>query len=288
MAISSYKIYLMGWFAASSGDAGEWRKLVDIKDFPDLIEPPEQLETTTLSNRNRTYIPGIQQSSDKTFTCNYSKSDYDRLVNLKDHLYGYAVWMGGTEDPHLAPPALEASEDGTTQYAVWFGATVAGGVATPTGSEGKFGFIGYLSPSVSGAGVNEVVNMVVTITPASDISDDGTLDWGYNTPAQIPNSDAGELGSITITSVAGTAVGDTNLTTNYSLGEDESYVYKIGDSAPVINYFNEPDFTWTAWDGTANTAVGAANNGKKITVAVLNAQNLAIKAGSQTLVVKTT
>lgn len=263
MAISSYKIYLMGWFAASSGDAGEWRKLVDIKDFPDLIEPPEQLETTTLSNRNRTYIPGIQQSSDKTFTCNYSKSDYDRLVELKDKLYGYAVWMGGTEDASTH-------------------------ISTPTGSEGKFGFIGYLSPSVSGAGVNEVVNMTVTITPASDISDDGTLDWGYNTPAQIPNSDAGELGAITVTSVAGTAVGDTNLTTNYSLGDNESYVYKIADTAPVINYFTQPDFTWTAWDGTANTAVGAANNGKKITVAVLNAQNLAIKAGSQTLVVKTT
>ena len=163
MAISSYKVFLMGLYAPASGTTGEWKKIIDIKDFPDLIEPPEQLETTTLSNRNHTYIPGIQNTSDKTFTCNYTAADYATVAALKDHLYGYAVWFGGTEDSSTH-------------------------VVTPSGSDGKFAFAGYLTPSVSGAGVNEVVNMTLTITPATDISDDGTVDWGSYTPTLIPNS----------------------------------------------------------------------------------------------------
>lgn len=163
MAISSYKVFLMGLYAPATGSTGEWKKLIDIKDFPDLIEPPEQLETTTLSNRNRTYIPGIQDASDKTFTCNYTKADFDKVAALQGSLYGYAVWFGGTEDS-------------TTH------------VVTPTGTDGKFAFAGYLTPSVSGAGVNEVVNMTLTITPATDISSDGTIDWGSYTETLIPST----------------------------------------------------------------------------------------------------
>ena len=161
MAISSYKVFLMGLFAPSTGTTGVWQKLVDIKDFPDLIEPPEQLETTTLSNKNRTYIPGIQDASEKTFTCNYTKADFDRLAALQGTLYGYAVWFGGTE---------------------------ADSVVTPTGSDGKFSFAGYITPSVSGAGVNEVVNMTITITPATDITTDGDVDWGAYTETLIPTT----------------------------------------------------------------------------------------------------
>lgn len=161
MAISSYKVFLMGLYAPATGTTGVWQKLVDIKDFPDLIEPPEQLETTTLSNKNRTYIPGIQDASEKTFTCNYTKADFDKLAALQGTLYGYAVWFGGTE--------VDA-------------------VVTPTGSDGKFSFAGYITPSVSGAGVNEVVNMTITITPATDITTDGEVDWGAYTETLIPTT----------------------------------------------------------------------------------------------------
>lgn len=153
----------MGLYAPASGTTGEWKKLTDIKDFPDLIDPPERLQTTTLSNKNHTYIPGIQDTSEKTFTCNYDSTEYAKLAALKDTLYGYAVWFGGTED--------------STTHQV-----------TPSGTDGKFAFAGYLTVSVAGAGVNEVVNMTVSITPATDISDDGTIDWGSYTPANIPNS----------------------------------------------------------------------------------------------------
>ena len=51
-------------------------KVVDIKDFPDLIGDPNMLETTTLSDEAVTNIPGIRSSDMLTFTCNYTKTDF--------------------------------------------------------------------------------------------------------------------------------------------------------------------------------------------------------------------
>lgn len=139
MAISTYKIFLMK--KGSSEDTYE--KLVDIKDFPDLGGPPEMLETTTLSDGAQTYIPGIQSLDSLEFTANYTKEDYSTLK------------------------ALEGTE---TEFAVWFGGTVSGGTVTPTGSDGKFEFSGQLSVFPVGGGVNEVVDMTITIAPSTVIS----------------------------------------------------------------------------------------------------------------------
>ena len=98
----------------------------------------------------------------------------------------------------------------------------------------------------------------------------------------------GTLGSITISSAAGTNVGGTKITTTNVLGGSESYVYKVGNTAPTIGYMEAADYTWTAWDGSSDIDVGTANNGKKITVAVLNGSGKALKSGNVTLVVKTT
>ena len=65
MAISTYGISLK-W-----GDtADNVAKVVDIKDYPDLIGDPNLLETTTLSDSQVTNIPGIRSSDSLTFTCN--------------------------------------------------------------------------------------------------------------------------------------------------------------------------------------------------------------------------
>lgn len=138
--ISTYKTFLM---KKGTGDA--YAKLIDIKDFPDLGGAPEQIEITTLSDGMRRYIPGIQDTDALTFTANYTKTDYATLK------------------------ALEGQE---VDFSVWFGGTVANGVATPTGSEGKFNFTGQLSVYVTGGGVNESVNMTITITVSSEIEAD--------------------------------------------------------------------------------------------------------------------
>lgn len=120
-----------------------YSKLIDIKEFPDLGGAPELLETTTLSDNMQTFIKGIQTNEGLTFTANYTKTDFSTLKELEDETAHYAVWFGGTE---------------------------SGGVATPTGSDGKFSFDGQLSVYAAGGGVNEVVDMTITIAPTTVIS----------------------------------------------------------------------------------------------------------------------
>lgn len=137
MAISTYKIFLM------QKNADAWEKLIDIKEFPDLGGTPEMLETTTLSDRMQTYIPGIQSMDALEFSANYTLDEYKKLK------------------------ALEGTEK---DYAVWFGGTEAGDTVTPTGTDGKFTFKGQLSVFPVGGGVNEVVGMTVTIAPSTPIT----------------------------------------------------------------------------------------------------------------------
>lgn len=139
MAISSYKVFLM-----SGGDGNTYSKLVDIKDFPDLGQAPEALDATTLSHGQRVYVQGIQETEDLSFTCNYTKADYTTVKALDDGAaHKFAVWLGGTE---------------------------SGGVVTPTGSDGKYSFEAFCSVFVNGTGVNEVVEMTITLTPTTVIT----------------------------------------------------------------------------------------------------------------------
>lgn len=139
MAISTYKVFLM-----KKGDTGEtWSKLVDIKEFPDLGGAPEMLETTTLSDKMQTYIAGIQSLDGLSFISNYDMATFKTLKALEGKKASYAVWFGGTE---------------------------SSGTVTPDGSDGKFSFDGELSVYPVGGGVNEVVDMNITIAPSTPIT----------------------------------------------------------------------------------------------------------------------
>lgn len=137
MAISTYKVFLM------QKKTSAWEKLIDIKDFPDLGGSPEMLETTTLSDGMQTYIPGIQNLDALEFTANYTKEDYKKI---------------------------KALEDTESEFAVWFGGTMTGNVLTPSGEHGKFEFKGIPSVFAAGGGVNEVVDMTITIAPSTPIT----------------------------------------------------------------------------------------------------------------------
>lgn len=136
MAISTYKIFLM------KKSSPAYEKLIDIKDFPNLGGAPEMLETTTLSDNMQTYIPGIQSQDALEFTANYTKEDFTKLKALEGQKIELAVWFGGTGE---------------------------GASLTPTGSDGKFEFTGQLSVFPVGGGVNEVVDMTITIAPSTPI-----------------------------------------------------------------------------------------------------------------------
>ena len=86
MAINTYGITLE-WGASETAIA----KVVDIKDFPDLIGDPEMLETTTLSDAQVTNIPGIKGSDMLTFTCNYTSADYKKVEDDAETPLFYAL-----------------------------------------------------------------------------------------------------------------------------------------------------------------------------------------------------
>lgn len=142
MAINTYKVFLMQKVEST------YEKLIDIKDFPDLGGAPEMLETTTLSDKMQTYIPGIQNIDALEFSSNYTLADYKKLKTLEGKEIEFAVWFGGTE---------------------------AGDTVTPTGADGKFKFKGQLSVFAAGGGVNEVVGMTITIAPSTPITMDETV-----------------------------------------------------------------------------------------------------------------
>ena len=100
---------------------------------------------------------------------------------------------------------------------------------------------------------------------------------------------SGDMGTLTVTSAAGSTVGGTDLSTTYTLGSGQHFVYKTNGTttAPEIGYHEEPDYTWTEWDGTSEIIIGADNDGKKLTLVVINSQNKALKSGEVTLDVKT-
>ena len=139
MAHSTYKSFLM-----YSTDGTTYNKLIDIKSTPDMGDEPEQLETTTLSDPQRTYIEGLQDNPNKTFTANYDPITYANLKELEHQELFYAVWLGGTDVP--------------------------GSQATPTGEWGKFAFKGTLSAWLNGADVNAVHEITICIVPSSVVA----------------------------------------------------------------------------------------------------------------------
>ena len=137
MAINTYQTYLM-----TSDDGSTYTKLLDIKSFPDLMGGPNNLETTTLSDEMKTYIPGLKDPGDALeFGANYTAADF---------------------------AAVEALERIEKYYAVWIGAS--GTPLAPDGSKGKFSFKGYAYATKNGAGTNEVQDMTVGIIPSTPIT----------------------------------------------------------------------------------------------------------------------
>lgn len=93
----------------------------------------------------------------------------------------------------------------------------------------------------------------------------------------------GTLASLTVTSVAGTASGASKITVSgYTLGANESYVYKTAVSeAPSVSY-NDDVTTWTALTSGSDIVPTASHT--KITVAVKDGNGKAKAAGTATLV----
>jgi hypothetical protein len=128
MAISSYGVTL------KSGTSAEaLTKLVDIKDFPDLIGEPNLLETTSLSDSQQTFINGIKTADLMTFTFNYTKEDFQKCK----------------------------AEEGKAQFYV---------LEFSDGS--TFSWQGQHTVGLPGKGVDEVLEATLNIAPSSEVTFD--------------------------------------------------------------------------------------------------------------------
>ena len=126
MAISTYGVTLK-WGATADAAA----KVVDIKDFPDLMGSPNMLETTTLSDAQVTNIPGIKSSDLMTFTCNYTSADF-AAVN---------------DDANTALYYVLEFSDGS-----------------------KFSWQGQHVCGMPGKGVDEVVDFTINVVPSTEVT----------------------------------------------------------------------------------------------------------------------
>ena len=105
----------------------------------------------------------------------------------------------------------------------------------------------------------------------------------YEPTVERPNFNVKMLATLTVTSAAGTAAGDTAITVSgYTKGETDLYKYKVADAAQTVHAGDNLS-AWTTWDGAAD--ITAATD-KKITVAVTDAKGYALAAGSATVTAK--
>ena len=135
MAISTENTYLI----VKDGEEA-WKKLIDVKEVPDLGKAPSNIDTTTLSDSMKTGIPGLIDPGNLEFTANYTKADLT---------------------------ALKAYEGKTCKYGLQFGKEGADGVQV---------FDGELSCWVKGGGVEDVLEIGISITASTEITDGGTTD----------------------------------------------------------------------------------------------------------------
>ena len=90
------------------------------------------------------------------------------------------------------------------------------------------------------------------------------------------------LGALTVTSSAGTNVGDTALTVSPSLTSGNKYKYKVGTAAETVVYGQNVK-NWSSWDGSADIT---AATGKVLTLVEADANYRAQLAGSATVTAK--
>lgn len=108
--------------------ASSLSKSVRIKSFPDLGGPPEMIEITDLSDEAQSFILGVQSMSAMEFTANFTKTDFETVQ-------------------------ADAGKD--LYYEIEFG------------DEATFEWQGQHSVHVTGGGVNEAVEMVITVAPTT-------------------------------------------------------------------------------------------------------------------------
>ena len=134
MAISTYGVYLM---LGTGTTTLTYSKLVDVKSVPSLLGERNELETTTCSDPAETFTLGIRRTGKFNFTGNYDLDAVEALIALEGTEQHFAVYIGHGSD------------------------------GTPDGHNGIITFDGYLGVATNEAGVDEVLEITISIAPST-------------------------------------------------------------------------------------------------------------------------
>lgn len=137
--ISTYQTYLLYKKKSES----TYHKLIDIKDTPDKGGAPEMIDVTTLSDKMKKNIPGIQSTAELSYSANYVPSNFAEIKALEEEELDFAEALGGTFDD--------------------------GGNLTAAGHNGINKFSGKMSVYMTGGGVNEAHGIKITIANSTGI-----------------------------------------------------------------------------------------------------------------------
>lgn len=75
---------------------GTFEKLIDITEYPDLGGEKEKLDVTTLSDKKKRTINGIEDTGDLNFKAWYELADYKKLLTIQESgkVETYQIWFG--------------------------------------------------------------------------------------------------------------------------------------------------------------------------------------------------
>ena len=92
MAKCTNTTYLM----KKKSDSDTFEKLVDITEYQDLGGEKEKLDVTTLSDKKKRTINGIEDTGDLNFKSWYEKADYQKLLAIQESgkVETYQIWFG--------------------------------------------------------------------------------------------------------------------------------------------------------------------------------------------------
>lgn len=113
--------------------AASLTKLIDITSYPDIMSPPEKVDVSDLSSKQKKYTDGMVDLPDYEFGANYTLEGYKKVNQMKDKKL-YCELRFGTD-----------------------------------GEFGVFKWQGTLFPSVSGGDVGGKREMKITCYPETDI-----------------------------------------------------------------------------------------------------------------------
>lgn len=108
-------------------------KLIDITSYPDLMSPPEKIDISDLSSKQKKYTDGMTDLPDYEFGANYTLANYKKVEALKNKKLHCELRFG------------------------------------ENGEYGIFKWQGTIFPSVSGGDVGGKREMKVTCYPESDV-----------------------------------------------------------------------------------------------------------------------